>query len=129
MPRPRPFKEKLPRQRRTIPIPATDGAAGREKTDKGNYFRCWHCGFVCDVRRDELTDEGRHGASIGPYTPLEPFSPYGRGQVAIQLSTGVGKDAALMEQDPAGDAVTIYHKHTVVINGGCPLCGSRAWKK
>ncbi len=128
MPRPRPFKEKLPKQRRTIPIPATDGSSGRERIDKGNLYRCWHCGFICDIRRDELTDEGRRGTSSAVFEGIAPFGPYGRGADAIQLDPGVGVDSTLMEQDSAGDNRTIY-SHRTVSAVGCPLCGSRAWRK
>ena len=57
------------RQIRTIRVKATDGDSGRETVDKGNYFRCWHCGFICDVRRDDLSKEGRRATVLKRYPP------------------------------------------------------------
>ena len=44
-------------ERRTIKIRG-------QHEDADRYYRCWHCGFVCDANRDQLGGEG-HGATYG----------------------------------------------------------------
>ena len=109
------------RQARTIPVRANDGASGRATTDQGNYFRCWNCGFICDIRRDELSKDGRHRATHAIYTDtLTPLYAYGD---SVKLSTGVGHDIVLVKEN-----TSVYHVYTVS-GSGCPLCHSTAWKK
>jgi len=45
----RPHKRKLAKRSRTLPVYG-------EGADKGKYFRCWNCGWVCNVDRDKLGD-------------------------------------------------------------------------
>ena len=45
----RPHKRKLAKRSRTLPVYG-------EGADKGKYFRCWNCGWICNVDRDELGD-------------------------------------------------------------------------
>ena len=45
----RPHKRKLTKRSRTLPVYG-------EGADKGKYFRCWNCGWICNVDRDELGD-------------------------------------------------------------------------
>jgi hypothetical protein len=35
----------------------------------------------------------------------------------------------LPKVDSAGDAVTVYDHWLADVSSGCPLCGTRAWKK
>lgn len=75
---------RLPRKKSAIPIYG-------EKEDQGKYWRCRHCGFICNTDRD----------SLGP---------------------GDGRTYVTFLND---DLETLY-KLTVI--GGCPLCGSKAWR-
>ena len=120
------FREKLRKERRTIRIHATDGDSGREKIDAGNLFRCWHCGFICDIRRDDLSDSGRHGSTSQVYETTTSAFPYQRG-TGVYLNAGIGVNAVLMKLDAASDTATIYHHRTVSVSG-CPFCGARNWK-
>jgi hypothetical protein len=124
-------KARYRKEVRTIHVRATDGDSGREKTDKDNYFRCWHCGFICDVRRDELSKDGRRGTTVGPETPLQSdrVTTYGMGADAIKLSTGAAHHSLLMEQDSTGSNKTVYRYQTAGVARGCPLCGTTVWKK
>jgi hypothetical protein len=38
---------RLPRQKRTIEVPGS-------LEDSGKYFRCWNCGFINNVERNQL---------------------------------------------------------------------------
>lgn len=116
-------KSRYRKEAKTIRLRASDGDSGREIVDDGNYFRCWHCGFVCDIRRDELDD--RHGATISEATATsygDTTLNYAVGD-AVQLSTGRTHDIVLMKE-----LVTIY-RHYSVSGSGCPLCHTRNWKK
>jgi len=62
-------KARYRKQARTIRIKASDGDSGRAVTDEGNYFRCWHCGFICDIRRDDLSKDGRNATVLSRYPP------------------------------------------------------------
>jgi len=121
----RPYqKTQLPRERKTIRVKAGDGSTGREKIDAGNYFYCWNCGFVCDIRRDDLS-EGRHGVtySVSEETAVMPDTAIeGSSQITITGRT------SLRKVDAAGDAVGVKVQYTRRTSG-CPLCGTRAWKK
>ena len=78
----RPHKRKLTKRSRTIPVYG-------EGADKGKYFRCWNCGWICNVDRDELGDsdsssgndhtdfhEGHHYSTYDVYDgPLSPVGP------------------------------------------------------
>lgn len=49
----------LSKQRKTLAIFGI-------QEDVGKFFRCWHCGFICNVTRDQL-DYGDHArAGIVP---------------------------------------------------------------
>ena len=124
-------KARYRKQAKTIPLRAGDRDSGREKIDDGSYFRCWHCGFICDIRRDELSKDGRRGTTVGPETPLQAdrVTTYGMGSDAINLSPGVGVDSALMEQDSAGNNKTVYRYQTAGVARGCPFCGTTQWRK
>ena len=114
------------KQARTIRVKATDGSSGREKTDQGNYFRCWNCGFICDIRRDELSKDGRRGTVLTVY---EGASQGGNATGdAANLSPGGGHDIVMMKSLADGTPATILRTYTVS-GTGCPLCHSTAWKK
>jgi hypothetical protein len=125
-----PFKKaKLPKERRTIPLRANDRISGREQIDDGKYFRCWYCGFVCNIERDELSERGPGtiltNVFITQYAngPGEPYQD----PEAIKLGMG-GYDFVLPKADANGDPVVIRQDY-MITGTGCPLCHCRAWKK
>ena len=119
-------KTHLPKQRRTIPLPASDRNSGREVIDAGKYYRCWNCGWICNVDRDALSEQGN-----GSNPVAVPEMAYGAG---ADPDGGVGSVTIVVDKvrmsalDSSGDPVAI--KHSFQADGtGCPLCFSRAWKK
>lgn len=48
-------ESRLPRQKRTIPLPG-------DFDDHGRYYQCWNCGAVNDIRKHHV-DSGKHGRS------------------------------------------------------------------
>jgi hypothetical protein len=124
MARPKFKKTRLPKQRRTIPLPASDRNSGRELTDAGRYFRCWNCGFVCDVERDDLSDTG-NGSNPVAVPEVSTGFTYAEGADATKIVVHRYRLSAL---DSSGDPVGIQHSFAVS-GTGCPLCFTRAWKK
>ena len=123
-------KSRYRKQIRTIPIRANDGDSGRELIDKGSYFRCWNCGFICDVRRDELSKDGRRGTVLTEGTSTsygDTTLNYAVGD-SVNIGAGVGHDIVLAEVGPDGTPVTVMHSYTVG-GSGCPMCHTRVWKK
>ena len=121
-------RSRYKRQIKTIPIRATDSDSGRELIDQGSYFRCWHCGFICDIRRDELSEDGRRG------TVLTEGDTTSHGDTTLYYNVGdankigaIGHDIVLMEEGADGTPKTIMHGFTVG-GSGCPLCHSRRWR-
>lgn len=107
---------------------ASDGGSGREEVDAGRYFRCWNCGFVCDIERDAL-DDGRHGATATVYTTPAPGATPEDPLSTVVLVDGTGiLDVVSPVLDAGGDAVVIRNVYEVG-GTGCPLCHTRAWKK
>jgi len=51
--------EMYPKRKRTIPLYG-------EGDDKGKWYKCWNCGFPCNIDRDSLDtgDKGRSGVNI-----------------------------------------------------------------
>lgn len=125
---------------RTIPI---RGNADRgDGEDHGRYYRCWHCGFICNVERDDLGD--RHSVSgvtheiyeqkysTDPNPSAQGGAIHGDNDgVPLINMTQLGKGPkafVAMENDPAGDPKTIIYNWGPVIAAGCPFCGCRNWR-
>lgn len=118
-------KTRLWKERKTIPVRANDRPAGRERTDQGRYFRCWNCGFVCDIERDLLSDKD-HGMSVENY--VDTVSA-GLGTTSNKIYLAGPKFSwRIFQVDSAGSHVTIRQNLKAQATSGCPLCGTRAWK-
>ena len=114
---------KLPKQSRQIPLPASSERGNG--LDAGRYFRCWNCGFVCDIDRDSLGG-ARSGSGVNPqeYYP-QPDTGVEVGQCVLG---GLDSVFVALEQGADGLAKGIQHSLWAVVSGGCPLCGSKNWK-
>jgi hypothetical protein len=122
-------RTKLPRERKTIRLKAGDRGTGREEIDHGRYFRCWHCGFICDIERDELS-EGRNGMSVSNYYRNALGAMPGSGERSTMLVLKMHQHHfVLPKADSSGTAVTVKQYLSASVSSGCPLCGCRAWKK
>lgn len=111
--------KKVRKEARRIPVWGSPERGGGEDHDR--YFVCWHCGFICDVQRDELA--GDEDESL-----VEP--------IAYDLVDEDGNTAGYCF-GAAGDTQTICEanggewktqKYTHHSNGGCPLCSTRNWR-
>ena len=122
-------QRKLRKESRTIPVKGSGD-------DSGKYFRCWNCGFVCDVRRDELG--GRNsvgGISHEVYeetnsTIFPDGAEHGVNEDGHALSTlsVLGKGLISLKQGMDGSSQGIDKVWVPVITGGCPMCGTRNYR-
>ncbi len=119
----------IPKVARRLPI---RGSSDRgDGMDDGRYFRCWHCGFICDSLRDVV---GGSTDRSGDY-PID----YVRGSLGCQeaddparsqestLGAPFGRFAAL-ECGPDGEAKAIRHSQMTTSIRGCPSCGNINYK-
>jgi hypothetical protein len=126
-----------PRESRTIPMwDETD-------QDNGVYYKCWHCGFTCNDKRDSLGGEAtRDGVTHSDYQkpnalgehglPLtNSRSVYRSGGLAsvTPIDAGDGADLTyIIRSDSDGNSVEPVHTHQPTASSGCPFCGSMNWK-
>lgn len=133
-------------RKRSRTLPIYGNPVMGDGQDDGKYFRCWNCGFVCDVERDALGgSDSLSGVSYEIYE--QKFSTDGGNAPFIGASIhGVALDAngldaealirksclytghVLLEEGPDGTAKGIYRNWQPTISSGCPFCGSRNWR-
>ncbi len=115
---------KLPKQSRTIPVKGYAEA-------KGRFYRCWNCGFVCDIKRDDLGDsQSMDGVTYENYSvPSQGSqdSSSSLNSLAI-LDGGIEHFQVALKEQADGTAQPIYHRFVAVISHGCPFCGTLNWK-
>jgi hypothetical protein len=114
-------KSKLPKQSRTIRLPGNKDrgsrSAGGTGEDFRKYYRCWHCGFVCNEDRDSLG-----GISSGDgITFVEFAGSVGSGY----LSLGALNNKFIVISNRTPD---VKRNFKPVVDSGCPLCGSLNWR-
>lgn len=114
---------RIRKESRTIPL-----YGDRERgngLDDGRYYRCWNCGFICNVDRDALggpeSGDGKsYEAFLIPTDPsLNSVSRLGGSEEPSTVSLAL---------DIAGDTITETHAIQSVINQGCPFCGTLNWR-
>jgi len=111
--------KKLPKVSRTLPV------YGRGE-DAGRYFRCWNCGFVCDIKRDALG--GSDSASGDNHTDyaVQAGSDYRAGIGPRPVGT---LDVMLHYHVAIrNSANAVYHHHKTNITSGCSFCGCTNWR-
>lgn len=119
----RPHKRKLRKESRTLPIYGKGDDAGR-------YFHCWNCGFVCDVRRDELGDaESTAGDDHLDVYGIAQENPYTEnpGKYAT-LNGDTGHFHVALEIGADSNPKSVRHDFKSDVTKGCPFCGSTNWR-
>ena len=98
--------------------------------DLGKYFRCWNCGFICDVDRDSLggpEDRSGTGSEFEKTTlPDNGWIDYGRRSVTNALKDW--NHTVLVRVNGAGTPLPIELSYSPTVNQGCPFCGSLNWR-
>ena len=95
--------------------------------DKGRYFSCWYCGWVCDIERDyrgPRTGEYYEDAIEPSLGSLDRTSPLN----GLTVLGGITQSHRLMELDGSGTPKTIQHTFLKKVSAGCPNCGTQNWK-
>jgi hypothetical protein len=129
---------------RTIPLRGHKDYG--EGQDDGKYFRCWNCGFTCNVERDELGDDAsRDGISYEVYEALYSGGPkkdtndyletdaaihgYNGANVVPLLAMASARSGHVLLQNNAdGTPKTVRINWTPKVNSGCPFCGTLNWR-
>lgn len=112
-------QRRLPKDSKTIPLKG-NSIRGDGK-DHGKYYRCWHCGFICDVDRDELGGpDSRHGVTATEYTQVDQY-----GNTAYHCVGAHGDTQTVCEANGGTWSSTRYEP---VVGSGCPFCGTKNWR-
>lgn len=101
---------------RTLPVKG-------KNEDEGKYYRCWNCGFICNVDRDELGGSAsKDGISYARFS--RDYGTGENGEVIASLRSG----HVCPKIDADDDAVTVREYWNPDVNSGCPMCGCLNYK-
>lgn len=114
---------KLPKQSSTIPVKGVGD-------DAGKWFRCWNCGFMCNVDRDKLSgDKSLSGVVLMEYVAIP--DTYGDPLAAYACLDGCESFFHTTPKMKA-DGTPQEEKHTLApsseLSSGCPQCHSLNWR-
>ena len=128
-------RRRTPKRSRTIELPGhRDYGDG---IDDGKYYRCWNCGFICDVDQDELGGENsRSGATYAQYDDVysENEPPFYSGIDGENETTplvpllGMRSAHVVMKLDADGSESTIRRNWYNDGGTGCPFCHTLNWR-
>ena len=109
----------IEKRSRTIPLKGNPVRGDGE--DSGKYYKCWNCGWICNLDRDALGDSESE-ANITPtvYTQLDQY-----GSEVYHCFGSAGSTQAICEA-AGGEWTSTRYKP--VVNSGCPMCGSPNWR-
>ena len=114
----KPRKIPLKKKARAIPIRG-------KGADSGKWYKCWHCGFLCNIDRD---DDSGYKAGVRHSTYIHPNGESG----SISDRTIVLRQPffyhVLMKSDAAGQPETIRHDFISSVVKGCPFCGTTNYR-
>lgn len=95
--------------------------------DAGKYYHCQHCGFICNIDRDDLGGSAdRDGLSYENYSDILYESPLGNGSAI--LGSDIEHFQTILEVGADGLPKVVEENWRAVVVSGCPLCGSRNWR-
>ena len=109
---------KVRKDSKTIPVPGHQDYGDGEDADK--WYECWHCGFKCNVERDELG--GKDDDSKVTPTAFTDVDQYG--DTAYHCYGAAGATQTICEAAGGTWTSTLYKP---VVNVGCPFCGTLNW--
>lgn len=115
------YKVTKPTKRsRTLPIHG-------EAEDADKYFRCWNCGFICDVDRDSLGDSESLGGPVYENYSADPVidSEFGK---ELHISGELEHFHYIIGLEADGSEVAPQVYLRPVAKRGCPLCGTLNWR-
>ena len=110
----------LPKQAKSIPLKGKGEDAGR-------WFKCWNCGFICNIDRDDSSGSTAGDNQTDFSSPSLGFVENGEEDRMLVLDSPTFYHT-IMEQGADATAKTIVHVHLSDVTKGCPLCGSTNYK-
>ena len=116
----KPSRMRLPKQAKSIPMKGTG-------EDAGKWFKCWNCGFPCDVDREDSSGSTAGDNHIDFHSPSLGFVENGIEDRMLVLDEPPFYHT-IMEKDASGTAKTIVHEHLTSVTKGCPMCGTTNFK-
>ena len=135
---------RIPRRSKTIPLNGSSVYGDGE--DAGKWFRCWNCGFICNVDRDGLGDAETISAitydthdvvySTDDYLTARPGTgrPVGGsvdghndGIALLQMATKRSGHVVL-KVGADSVALTPWDNYYNTNGSGCPLCHTQNWR-
>ena len=98
--------------------------------DQGRYYRCWNCGFVCDVERDALGDSDSTSglAHKDALLPVGRFAPNGKAANQACLGGDIGHYHVAARIGADSNPKSVEHIYKSDISYGCPNCGTTNWR-
>jgi len=135
--RPGKRRSKIYHDARTLPLRGSGD-------DEGRYFRCWNCGFRCDVEVDALGDaSSRPGKTFEFYYEIydvadtdsrELLSAQGLDYYGVNGNTILATSSLLrntiisLKVGVDGQPLTIKQTIRPTVSSGCPVCGTLNWR-
>ena len=147
------YRSRIRKEARTIPLYGNPDRGNG--LDDGRYYRCWNCGFICNIDRDKLGGHGdgisyedfpvpfdaslnsvsRLGGSIGP-SAISPKTRAGGSTLRgggflgrICMMVGISFWTTLAIGPLLDSVMTDKHHIMPIVDAGCPFCGTLNWKR
>jgi len=121
---------RIRKESRTIPVYGSFERGGGEDANK--WFRCWNCGFLCNVERDAQGDSQSRSGVVHEDYAQQPDPGYGYPQretnILANNQTATVDGLVASKLDSAGDAAVAKNAIMVSSNSrGCPFCHTLNW--
>lgn len=116
---------RIPKDSRRIPLYG-DPIRG-DGQDYGKWYRCWNCGFICNINRDALGDSQSRDGVVHTVYAQQPDPGVTKPQATLGGALGVH---SVSEYGADGTAKGVRNAIMVSssASSGCPFCGSLNWK-
>ena len=114
-------RKSIPKRSRTIPLKGNPDEG--DGIDDGKYYRCWHCGFICDIDKDALGGPESKSGKI-----LEDYSPASYGGIATL--DGLVEHFHIAARNGSDDTplTALHYFKTSSSSTGCPQCHTKNWR-
>ena len=135
---------RIPRRSKTIALKGSSIHGDGE--DDGKFFRCWNCGFICDVERDGLGDgESVSNISYDTFETIYSTDDDSTGRPGTGRPVGGSVDGhndgiallqmatkrsghVVLKVGADSEASTVRENYYQTGGHGCPLCHTQNWR-
>lgn len=95
--------------------------------DHAKWYRCWNCGFICNIERDALGDS-QSGSGVVHKDYAQQPDP---GTVKLEATLG-GISAVHSISEEGADGTAKGVRNAIMVSSsassGCPFCSTLNWK-